>query len=284
MKVLLTGSQGQLGQAIVAASHQQSNITELFALNRQQLDITNPEAIKQTLLSYQPDVVINCAAYTAVEQAEQDADNCFLINAEAVAFLAEQCHNEGILLMHFSTDYVFDGKKIGPYTENDIPNPLNIYGKSKQAGELAIQQTCEKYLILRTSWLFSEYGHNFYLIMQKLAQQQQTIKVVNDQIGGPTYAGNLAFVVMKLLQQYQQYGSLVYGLYHYCDQPYVSWYQFARAILTEKPVSILPVSATQYTSSVPRPQNSRLCIDKLKSQLSLGSKSWQHSIQQLNNK
>lgn len=283
MKVLLTGSQGQLGQAIVAAYHQQINI-ELFALNRQQLDITKPEAIKQTLLSYQPDVVINCAAYTAVEQAEQDTDNCFLINAKAAAFLAEECHNAGILLIHFSTDYVFDGKKTEPYTEHDAPNPLNIYGKSKLAGELLIQQTCEKYLILRTSWLFSEYGHNFYLTMQKLAQQQQTIKVVNDQIGGPTYAGNLASVVMKLLQQYQQHGSLVYGLYHYCDQPYVSWYQFACAIFTEKPVSILPVSATQYPSSVARPQNSRLCIDKLKSQLSLGAKSWQHSIQQLNKK
>lgn len=259
MKILLTGASGQLGFAI----QQQLAKTDytLWALSHQQLDITDTDAVSMFIAEYQPDIVINCAAYTAVDKAEQQqATQCFAVNAQAVAVLAQLCMQYNSILIHFSTDYVFDGSLNRPYTEFDIPAPLNVYGKSKLAGELSIQASGCRYLIIRTGWLFSEFGHNFLRTMQRLAATQKQIKVVDDQFGGPTSAFQLANAVAQLMNLYRLQKQLTWGIYHYGGQPYVSWYQFAAAILEKLKYSgeFVAVSSQQYPVIATRPKNSCL--------------------------
>ena len=263
MKLLLLGANGQLGQALQQQSAWHSFNT--VALNRQQLDITDANALAAALGQHQADVIINCAAYTAVDAAEQQHKKCMAVNVTAVKQLAKWCGQQQALLLHFSTDYVFDGQKATAYTEADAPAPLNFYGQSKWLGEQAVQQYCEKYLLIRSSWLFSGYGHNFYRTMRRLANAGENVSVVDDQFGCPTSADHLAALVLQLLKRYQQQGSLPYGLYHLAAQPALSWYQFAQAIFASvgSKASVQPISSAQrrqsgQNSTAQRPLNSVL--------------------------
>ncbi|MGP9801379.1 dTDP-4-dehydrorhamnose reductase [Rheinheimera sp. NSM] len=297
MKLLLLGGSGQLGQAFLhqlLQSQQQRSQFQSLALSRAKLDITDSAALAAQMAAYSPDVVLNCAAYTAVDNAEQQSDSCFAVNATAAGQLAKLCQQHNSLLVQFSTDYVFDGTSNVPYTEQHSTAPLNVYGRSKLAAEQLIQANCTKYLILRTSWLFSEYSHNFYRTMLRLAQQRlklaeqglsaaQPLSVVNDQFGCPTYAGDLAAIVLQLLQRYQLQGSVAYGVYHLAGQPAVSWYQFAQAIFAVQqiPVSVMPVGSAQYAGAATRPANSALDCSKFCDTFAIALPQWQAALQQL---
>ena len=286
MKLLLLGASGQLGQALQHHSAWRSFTT--VALNRLQLDITDADALVAALERHQADVIINCAAYTAVDAAEQQQQQCMALNVTAVQQLAKWCARQQALLLHFSTDYVFNGQKATAYSEADTPAPLNFYGRSKWLGEQAIQQHCTKYLLIRTSWLFSHYGHNFYRTMRRLAIAGENVTVVDDQVGCPTRADDLAAAVLQLLKRYQQQGSLSYGLYHLAAQPAVSWYQFALAIFASvgSKGSVQPISSAQrrqgeqnYTAQ--RPLNSVLDSSLSLQQLGVTMPSWQQAISEL---
>jgi dTDP-4-dehydrorhamnose reductase len=281
MKVLLLGSAGQLGQAFVYQPLWAEFTTLCY--NRLQLDVTNHTLLTKLFEQFMPDVVINCAAYTAVDKAEQQSANCFAINTDAVRHLAMLCQRHNCLLVQFSTDYVFDGKSQHAYTEQDLASPLNVYGLSKLKVEQAVQAHCSKYLIFRTSWLFSEYGNNFYRTMLTLAQQGRALSVVDDQFGCPTYAGDLAAIVLQLLQRYQQQGMLAFGLYHLASQPAVSWYQFADAIFASVETSpdLTPVRSVNYPTAAQRPAYSVLDCSKFFDTFGLALPQWQVALHQL---
>lgn len=282
MKLLILGANGQLAQALLKQLKQQQQF-QYLALNRSQLDITNAAAVAAVMAQYQPDAVINCAAYTAVDNAEQQAAACIAVNTNAAAQLAKLCQQYNSLLLQFSTDYVFNGQSSSAYTEQDIPAPLNVYGQSKLQAEQAIQATCSKYVILRTSWLFSEFGHNFYRTMLKLAQRGQIIQVVNDQFGCPTYAGDLAAAIVQLLQRYQRQGSLAYGIYHLAGNPAVSWYQFAQAIFAahQLKVNLQAIGCANWPTQAVRPANSILDCNKFCDTFAIAIPQWQAALQQL---
>ena len=286
MKLLLLGANGQLGQALQQQSAWHSFNT--VALNRQQLDITDANALAAALGQHQADVIINCAAYTAVDAAEQQHQQCMAVNVTAVQQLAKWCGQQQALLLHFSTDYVFDGQKATAYTEADAPAPLNFYGRSKWLGEQAIPQHCTKYLLIRTSWLFSGYGHNFYRTMRRLAIAGENVTVVDDQVGCPTSADDMAAVLLQLLKRYQQQGSLPYGLYHLAAQPALSWYQFAQAIFASvgSKGSVQPISSAQrqqvaQVSAAQRPPNSVLDSSLSLQQLGIMLPGWQQALSTL---
>ncbi|PKM19373.1 MAG: dTDP-4-dehydrorhamnose reductase [Gammaproteobacteria bacterium HGW-Gammaproteobacteria-15] len=282
MKLLLLGANGQLGLALMKQLQQPQQF-QYLALNRSQLDITDISAVVTVMAQYRPDVVINCAAYTAVDNAEQQATTCIAVNATAVGQLAQLCQQYNSLLLQFSTDYVFNGQSNKAYTEQDIAAPLNVYGGSKLQAEHSIQASCSKYVILRTSWLFSEFGHNFYRTMLKLAQRGRIIQVVNDQFGCPTYAGDLAAITLQLLQRYQQQGSLAYGIYHLAGSPAVSWYQFAEAIFAahQLKVNLQSINSESWPTLASRPANSVLDCNKFCATFAIAAPQWQAALQQL---
>lgn len=278
MKILLLGAAGQLGQAF--AKHPHLGSFDAKCLSRSDLDICDYDAVSLYFAAFSPEVVINCAAYTAVDAAEANTQLCQAINAEAVAHLARQCRQYNALLIQLSTDYVFDGKKAAAYTEYDQPAPLNVYGMSKWIAEQHIQQHCEKYLILRTSWLFSEYGHNFYLAMRKLAKTGQPVKVIADQTGCPTYAGDVAAAVFNMIMRYQSQGDLPYGTYHLAAGPAVSWYGFALAIFDamQTEVSLTPISTAQWRAAAVRPASSVLDSSKINESMGIVLPEWQSAL------
>lgn len=283
MKLLLLGAGGQLGQAFCQSPYWCSDNS--LALNHAQLALTDSKALEQLITEYQPDVVVNCAAYTKVALAEQHAELCMQINTDAVAHLAQLCAQAQCLLVQFSTDYVFNGEKDSAYVETDSTAPLNVYGQSKLLAEQLIQQHCQRYLIFRTSWLFSQYGHNFYLTMLKLAQQGSAISVVNDETGCPTYAGDVADAVLKVLTQYcsNDKAHFPYGVYHLASAPAVSWYQFANAIFAAHQLTpaLTAVSSEQWADSVKRPAYSALNSQLFSTTFGIKLPSWQLALTHL---
>lgn len=281
MKILLLGSSGQLGQAFIHQSEWRRFNT--LSLSREQLDITQFDQVGALFADYQPDVVINCAAYTAVDKAEQERAQCFAVNTDAVLNLAQHCQRLNSLLIHFSTDYVFDGSRQHAYTEQDTPAPINAYGLSKWRSEQAIQAHCTKYIILRISWLFSEFGHNFYRTMLRLAEREQAIKVVADQLGCPTYAGDVAAAVLQLLRLYQLQGQIAYGLYHLAGSPPVSWYQFAQAIFSchQLNVQLTAVKSTEWSTLALRPAVSALNCNMINGIFNILPSNWEGALKML---
>lgn len=257
MKILLTGADGQLARCFQDAY---ANKYEIIALNSTTLDITDSSQITRVVNEYNPAVVVNTAAYTAVDKAEEEQDRAFLVNAEGAKNLANACAKLNIDFIHISTDYVFDGSKSTPYTVMDSPNPINIYGQSKLAGELLVLACHPTARILRTSWLYSEYGQNFFKTMLRLAADgRETIPVVADQYGCPTYAGNLAGAIDYLISDNSSQ-----RLYHYTDGQAMSWYDFAKQIFATSinldnanPV-VNPIETSQYPTAARRPQYSVL--------------------------
>ncbi len=267
MKILLTGAQGQVGRCIAdrAGSHQ------LYSFGRAELDITDVEALQATLAGIQPQVVINAAAYTAVDRAEQEPERARAVNAVGPENLARVCAEMDIPLLHLSTDYVFDGQARSPYREDHSTRPLGVYGHSKLAGEQALRDQLEKHVIVRTAWVFSEYGNNFVKTMLKLGRERDQLAIVADQVGCPTYAGHIAAMVLQLATLMTQPGFNGWGCYHFCGDQQVSWFEFAQAVfqaaeerglLTEGPV-LKATPSREYPTPAARPAYSVLDNQRL---------------------
>ncbi len=261
VRVLVTGADGQLGKTISELYQQHTSNIDFVFYPKSMLDITKKEAINLVFKKEKITHCINCAAYTNVEQSEKSPEVAYLINSIAVKNLATICNSNNIVLIHISTDYVFDGEKIGAYTVNDKPNPINIYGKSKLLGENHIQSICNKYFIIRTSWLYSKkYGKNFYKTILNKAKSSEMLRVTDEQLGCPTNTTNLAKFIFNIVN------TTNYGLYHFCDGNIGTWYDFAKSILDENKLldKIKLVKTNNFVTFVRRPKNSVLQINKLR--------------------
>lgn len=250
MKVLVTGIDGQLGYDVVRALR--AEYMEVKGTSRIEMDITSEESCRLCIQSYQPDVIIHCAAYTAVDQAEVDVEEAYRVNAAGTRNIAVAAENTGAKLVYISTDYVFDGKGDTPYHEYDNTNPQGIYGKSKRAGEIMVQSLSSRYFIVRTSWVFGINGNNFVKTMLKFAQERPQLKVVHDQVGSPTYTVDLAHFLCQLIQTDR------YGIYHASNTGICSWYEFACAIFktANVEVDVLPCTTEEFPRPAPRPKYS----------------------------
>ena len=279
MKILVTGTNGQVGHALMRELTEH----ELISLTRQECDLTNLDQIKQVIDQHQPDLIINPAAYTKVDQAEDEPELAFQINRDAPRVMAEKAREYNIPLIHFSTDYVFDGKKNDAYVEDDQTNPLGVYGQSKCAGEKAIQEVGGLTYIFRTSGVYSNIGHNFFLTMKRLSQERDEIKVVSDQVGVPTTNQFIAEQMKTIIPQLNQYN---FGIYHLVPDGSCSWYEFAKAIIsqTNSQFNVENINAIQ-THELPtktkRPKNSVLNNQKIKDIFGLSLKYWQDCLSEI---
>ncbi|UTL81013.1 dTDP-4-dehydrorhamnose reductase [Pseudomonas putida] len=281
MRVLVCGHNGQVAQALKT---QLAGLGEVHLLGRDQLDLAQPEALREPLRQLAPELIINAAAYTAVDQAESEPDTAFAINAQAPGVLAEEALRLGAPLIHYSTDYVFDGEKAAPYTEQDVPNPLGVYGRSKLAGEQAIAAVGGAHLILRTSWVYSLHGRNFLLTMQRLLQEKPQLRVVDDQIGAPTWASTIALSTRALIERWQAGRAGAWGTYHLTAQGQTSWFGFAQAIGEQLKArglpcaELLPIPSSEYPTPARRPANSRLDCSRLAREWDVTLPHWQQAL------
>lgn len=282
MVVLVTGANGQLGQALQKASQTVSEIRFVFT-DSKTLDITNPENCQSFFEGFLPDFCINCAAYTAVDKAESETDLAYKINVVGVENLAKNCKKHNTTLIHLSTDFVFDGEKNIPYTEIDLPNPKSVYGQTKLEGEQTIQALLEKYYIIRTSWVYSEFGNNFYKTMLRLASERESLDVVNDQIGTPTNANCLAKVIIDIIKHLTSSIQPTYGIYHFSNEGNCSWYDFAQKIfkLNNIPITLNPIPTSSYPTAAIRPKYSVLDKTKITTTFGIQIKSWEEALQKL---
>jgi dTDP-4-dehydrorhamnose reductase len=257
MKILILGHKGMLGHELVEVFKEEQ---ELILWDREQIDITKREEVMQKIGELKPDIVINAAAYTAVDRAESEKDLAYKVNGCAVGFISTICKQINALFIHFSTDYVFDGESHNGYKENHPYKPINMYGKSKALGEKMILDIEPRYYLIRTSWLFGKSGKNFIETMLKLAADGEKIKVVNDQFGSPTYAKDLAREVRKLIESKNPY-----GIYHITNSGFCNWYEFAVKIFefSELKPDIRPVNSEEFISPAKRPTYSMLVNTKL---------------------
>lgn len=280
MRILVTGGQGQVGSALAQLGTDRG--FDLIALGREELDVTDATAIAKAFTQYKPQILINAAAYTAVDKAESEPELSYAINEAAVALLADACAEEQIPMLHISTDYVFDGSKEGPYTEEDAVNPMAVYAKSKEAGERSLRERLKSHVILRTSWVFGIQGNNFVKTMVHLAKDRSHLTVVADQVGGPSSALGIAQTLLAIAAEFQRSGDIAWGTYHYCQKPYVSWFEFAQSVvarakemgLVDREVEVVPIPSSQFPTPVERPLNSRLCTDKLEKYFNEKQSSW----------
>ena len=275
--VLVTGSNGQLASCIKDLEKQYKNL-KLIYTDYQELDICDLNQLNTFFKSNSKiHYCINCAAYTAVDKAETDVDKAYEINAQGAKNLAIVCREFDVVLIHISTDFVFDGQKTAPYNEADIPNPISVYGAYKLKGEVEIQKTVKEYFIIRTSWLYSEYGTNFMKTMLRLAETRDEINVVSDQIGTPTYGGDLAKVILTIINS----KSTGFGLYHYSNEGVTSWYDFAKAIFEASNLKIKtnPIKSAAYPTPAKRPAYSVLDKTKIKNTLRTQAPFWSESLQ-----
>lgn len=289
IKILITGGNGQVGSEL---SKKITPMAQLIVLTRHQLDLENTVAIQQVLNELKPDIIINAAAYTAVDRAETDAERAKAINTIAPQIFAKWCENNNSLLIHYSTDYVFDGQKKGKYLETDQVAPKSIYGQTKYEGERAISEVTNKYVTLRTSWVFSEHGNNFLKTILKLSQNRSEMNIVSDQIGAPTSARLIADVTKKIIEQYlKSPDRFNYGLYHLAAQGETSWYDYAKYVLqiaSEKGVylkldikNIYPILSSEYPVAAQRPLNSRLDCSQLMQNFNIQLPDWKQDVKQV---
>jgi dTDP-4-dehydrorhamnose reductase len=288
-RVLIVGAKGQVGTELRRTFQ---GFGHVIAVDRESVDLANPVETRALVSKAAPDVILNAAAYTAVDRAESEPESAMAINADAPRVLAEEAERRGAILVHYSTDYVFDGSKREPWLETDVPCPLNVYGKSKLAGEKAIQEVGGKYLIFRTSWVYGPHGSNFLLTMLRLGGERELLSVVDDQIGAPTTSIVLADATRKIVEGVTA-GSLGNtqdwaGLYHMTCGESVSWYGFAEAIFirarnqfrTKIPI-ITPISSHEYPVAAHRPLYSVLCNDRLRVRLGVQLPSWAAALDEV---
>ena len=267
MRLLVLGRRGQVGTALTDSLQ---GLGELIALDRAQLDLTDSGAIRIALRELQPHIIINAAAYTAVDAAESDQATAFQINAEAPRIIAEESERLGATLIHYSTDYVFDGSKPDPWLEDDATAPLSVYGHSKLAGEQAIANVGGTHLILRTSWVYGLHGKNFLRTMLTLAETRDQLAIVNDQIGAPTWALTIAEATASIIRDAGEPAQLaaLSGIYHVCAGGHTSWFGFAQAIFADDSVQwkpqLRPITTAEYPTPARRPHNSMLNTDKFR--------------------
>ncbi len=257
MKVLVTGSNGQLGYDVVKELQKQN--IECYGATRKEFDLVDFEATKNFIINYMPDVVIHCAAYTVVDKAEDEQGLCYLVNASATENIAEICKKINAKMLYISTDYVFDGTKDGFYEVDDEPNPINVYGKTKLMGEQAVQRILDKYFIVRISWVFGEHGNNFVKTMRQLGKERKEINVVADQYGSPTYTADLAPLLVEMIQTDK------YGIYHATNEGLCTWAEFAEEIfkIVDMDVKVNHITTAEYPTKAKRPLNSRLSKNSL---------------------
>ena len=262
MKLLITGAYGQLGNEMRVALERYPHLESIFT-DVDTLDITDKNAVDAFVALHKPNVLINCAAYTAVDKAEDDLALCYKINCDAVRNLGEVAQAHGMTVIHVSTDYVFDGTNHIPYTEDMAVSPTNVYGKSKLAGERELRKACPGAIIIRTSWLYSGFGNNFVKTMLRLGSERSQLKVIFDQIGTPTYAADLADAMLQIIDS----GKFVPGIYHFSNEGVCSWYDFTKMIfkLANVECEVLPIESKDYAVRTPRPHYSVLNKSKLKS-------------------
>jgi dTDP-4-dehydrorhamnose reductase len=281
VKLLLLGSQGQVGQELQPTL---SLLGDVIFCDRKHGDLTQPETLRELISILKPDIIVNAAAYTAVDRAESEVELAQTVNAIAPTILAQEAQKLGAKLLHLSTDYVFDGKKNTPYLETDPVNPLGSYGRSKLAGEQGIQEFCTKFVILRTAWVYGAYGKtNFVKTMLRLAQERDTINVVVDQVGSPTGAREIAIAIAQLLETEAQ------GIYHYTQSGVASWYDFAVAIFEEAQAlglplcvrQVNPITSDQYPTPAQRPAYSVLSGKKTADQLGSIAPHWRVTLRQV---
>ena len=283
MVVLVTGASGQLGQAIQFIAKNHSEIKFVFC-SSSELDISNKENCQTVFQNTKPDFCINAAAYTAVDKAESERNKAELINVLGSKNIAEACNNFDVKLIHISTDFVFDGSNDKPYTETQITNPKGVYGQTKLDGEKAIQQVFSKYYIIRTSWVYSQFGNNFMKTMLRLASERTALSVVNDQIGTPTNAVDLAEALVQIiLSNNQQPTTNNYGIYNFSNEGECSWYDFAKKIFEINNVSIdlSAIPTEQFPSPAQRPKYSVLDKSKIKTTFGIAIKTWEESLKSI---
>jgi len=273
--ILVIGGKGQLGQCL-QEKVSSNGVHNFIFLGSADLDITNDQQTQEVFEQYQPVYCINCAAYTAVDQAEEDFDRAFQINEFAVKRVAENCLKYSTTLIHISTDFVFNGDSSIPLTEALHTSPVNVYGLSKLKGEQEIQGIMEQYYILRTSWLYSEKANNFVKTMLKLSQSRTELTVIYDQIGTPTYAMDLAEVILKVITDDPK----AYGLYHYSNEGVASWYDFAKAVFefAEVDMKVMPVASSAFVTKAKRPHYSVLDKTKIKNAFGIEIAYWRESL------
>lgn len=280
MRILLIGGEGQVGWELRRTL---ATLGTVHAPLRSELDLESFDSITRVIREARPQLIVNAAAYTAVDKAETDIETATKVNADAVGILAEEAKRAGAFLIHYSTDYVFSGNKSGPHTETDQPDPINVYGRTKLLGEKRIAEVNPPHLIFRTSWVYGLRGRNFLLTMQKLASERSVLKVVNDQTGCPTWCRLIAEATAQVVTKsstaqgldpdwFQENG----GLYHLAAQGSTTWYEFARAILEsqEQQVRITAISSAEYPTPARRPRNSALNSSKIRSQLGIALPDW----------
>ena len=257
MKILVTGVKGQLGYDVVQEG--ESRGLEMLGTDVDNMDITDAGQVKRVIKEYKPDALIHCAAYTAVDAAEDNQELCRKINVDGTRNIAEVCKDMDIPMMYFSTDYIFDGQGENFWEEDDPKKPLNVYGQTKYEGELAVQELVEKYFILRISWVFGVNGNNFIKTMLRVGPQRGEVGVVADQIGSPTYTYDLAKLIIDMIQTDK------YGAYHVTNEGICSWYEFACEIFKQAnlDVKVNPLTTAEYPAKAVRPFNSRMSKDKL---------------------
>lgn len=287
MKILVTGSNGQLGFELRRAL---APLGDIIAVDRARCDMADADAVRSLVRGVAPDVIVNPAAYTAVDKAETDRKAAFAVNAKAPTVLGEEAARLGALVVHYSTDYVFDGTKEGSYSETDCPNPQGVYGSTKHAGERGLADANPRHLILRTSWVVGAHGGNFAKTMLRLGAEREQLSVVADQFGAPTSAALLADLTAQLVHQYQRDAALAfpYGTYHVAGAGETSWFDYARFVLQEAlaagktlkagPEAVKPLSTTEYPTPAKRPANSRLDTSHFRETFGLRLPPWQESV------
>jgi len=285
--ILITGASGQVGRELT----EYLNLLQFNAtgLSRTQMDITDIDSVEKAIKIYQPQFIINPAAYTNVDGAEKDVDSAYKINMDGPANISALCENYGIPLIHISTDYVFDGNKKTPYFESDTPNPIGEYSKSKYEGELAVRENMDNYIILRISWVFGKYGKNYVKSALNWAKTQDLLNIVDDQIGSPTFVTHLCDAIFVLLQKYFSENTLKWGLYHYCGSPPVTRYDFTKIIIEqgikwgfiEKSPKLNPVPSTFFSTPAKRPQNSAMDSSLIKEVFGISQKKWSEGIKDI---
>jgi len=288
MKILLTGKHGQVGFELQRAL---APLGEIVAVDHHECDLADPAAIRRLVAEVAPQIIVSPAAYTAVDKAESEPELAQAINATAPGILGQEAKKLGALVVHYSTDYVFDGTKQGAYTEDDTPNPQSVYGKTKLAGEQALQASGADHLIFRTSWVFGAHGGNFAKTMLRLAAERDALKIVADQYGAPTSAALLADVTAQAIGRYQREGraSFPFGLYHLVAGGLTTWHAYAQTVvraaeaagkpLKVKADDIAPIATTDYPLPAPRPANSHLDTRRLQAAFGLRLPDWQRGLE-----
>ena len=276
--ILITGANGQLGNCLRDHAKEYQDKYRFFYTDVEELDITDAAAIESFVTSHDIDVIINAAAYTAVDKAEEDVDMAYKLNRDAVRNLAEVAKAHNCLLVHISTDYVFSGEACHPYKEDDVPAPKSVYGASKLAGEQAIAEVGCRAIIIRTSWLYSEYGRNFVKTMLQLGRERDEVSVVSDQIGGPTYAGDLAQAVMQGVAADAEHEGI--HIYNYANEGVISWYDFSKAIMeiSGNSCTVHPIFTGEYPAKAARPAYSVFNLRKVKEKFGIDIPYWRDSL------